>query len=256
MSDPDRPRQKLFSPDAARGLFVGGAIGEAMGLAAAPGQYGAITVQAMCQAQMLRSANGWDAQDVMRRMINWRDHGYLSPTRTPFGMSDAIVGSLERYEVTGNPYSGGDVEDPEPLGRLGAVVLAYGAKREAAEAVGQLQARLTHGRMGGAAAHFAGLLVSGETPPQPPEPGDGEGLRAVLQSAFWAASRGANFAEVMEAAAGVAQFGGALGALAGLLAGRRFGYDAIPEDWRNGLMFREKIVTAADDLYVLRPIDL
>jgi len=70
------------------------------------------TSMALCLAQMLRSAHGWDPEDAMRRFVNWRDYGYLSSTRVCFDIGMQISAALDRFLADGNPYAG-PTEDAE-----------------------------------------------------------------------------------------------------------------------------------------------
>lgn len=229
----------------------------------APGQWGPATSMAMCLAQMLRSANGWDAEDAMKRLVNWRDHGYLSSTRACFGMDAETARALQTFEATGNPY-GGPREATGNAGivRLAPVVLAYGADKDAAMAVAQLQSRLTHAAPAGmrGAANLAQVMLTGNQAllPKPDVPPDGTGddVLETLHAAFWALGQGETFAEALQAAVSLGGGADRVGAVTGQLAGRLHGLAGIPEDWRAVLHDHEKILTAAEDLYAMRPIDV
>lgn len=280
-------QQKPFSQDAACGMMLGLAVGDALGAGQAgrardgnaapaemtgggphdlaPGQWTDETAQAMCLAQMLRSANGWDAEDAMKRFINWRDYGYLSATRVCFGMDADVATALRRFEATRNPYAGGaDEADRGAAGitRLAPVVLAYGGAVNSAMAVAQLQCRLTHAGplCQRAAASIAKLLVTGDRAllPRPDTAPDkvGNDVREVLHAAFWALDQGDGFEGAMQAVTGLGGEADRAGALTGQIAGRLYGAQAIPARWRAGLHDHDKIATAAQDLYAMRPIDL
>lgn len=277
--------QKPFTLDQARGMLVGLAVGDALGTTLEftdrsaltpitdmvgggpfnlkPGQWTDDTSMAMCLAQMLRSANGWDADDAMRRFLNWRDHGYLSSTRVCFDIGDQTAAALANYEGTGNPYSGPTDEQQSGNGgimRLAPVVLAYGARQESAEATAMLQSRLTHASRTclAGAAQLAACLVTGRdfpTPAAPPPVASGY-IVHTLHAAFWALTQGDTFRDVLLAAVNLGGDADTTGAVAGQLAGRIYGYNAIPQRWRDVLYDHDKILTAADDLYAMRPIDV
>lgn len=279
-------KQKPFSEDAARGMMLGLAVGDALGAGQAgrardgqvlpagmtgggphdlaPGQWTDETVQAMCLAQMLRSANGWDAEDAMKRFINWRDYGYLSATRVCFDMDPDLAAALRRYEASGIPYAGiSDAADRGAGGitRVAPVVLANGGAVDSAMAVAQLQCRLTHAGpvCQRAAANIARLLVTGDRAllPRPDTPPDrvGNDVMQVLHAAFWALDQGDGFEAVMQAAVSLGGDADRAGALAGQIAGRFYGANAIPARWREVLHDHDKIATAAADLYAMRPVD-
>lgn len=279
--------QKPFTEDQAHGMLIGLAVGDALGTSVEalprgsfepvtgiagggpfdlkPGQWTDDTSMAMCLAQMLRSANGWDAEDAMKRFLNWRNHGYLSSTRVCFGMGRQTAEALERFVKTGNPYAG--ASEPEKSGnggimRLAPVVLAYGARVESAQAVAQLQSRLTHASplCQRAAANLAQFMVTGEQgllprPNEPPEEVTGYVVH-TLHAAYWALTQGDTFRDVLLAAVNLGGDADTVGAVTGQLAGRIYGYAGIPEEWRAVLHDHDKILVAADDLYAMRPIDV
>ncbi|KMW59331.1 ADP-ribosylglycohydrolase [Candidatus Rhodobacter oscarellae] len=256
---------KPFSQDQARGMLIGMAMGAAMGNARyglAPGQWTGVATQALCMGQMLRSANGWDAEDVMKRFVNWRDHGYLSPTRMCFDLDPGMGAALERFEATRNPYQGvPESRDGKAIARLAAVVIAYAGRVESAVAVAGLQARLTHGdpdsaRASAAVAEFmvtgeSSTLSAVEAPPQAPV-----AVGDVLRAAIWALGAGNSLEEVLQKATGLGGDADVVGAVAGQLAGRRHGYGGVPSAWRKLLHDHDKILGIADDLHAMRPVDV
>lgn len=279
--------QKPFSQDQARGMLVGLAVGDALGTTVefqprgsfepltdivgggpfglAAGKWTDDTSMAMCLAQMLRSANGWDPEDAMKRFQNWRHHGYLSSTGVCFDIGNQTTEALDRFQKTGNPYAGPTEDEKSGNGgimRLAPVVLAYGASVQSAQSVAQLQSRLTHASplCLRAAANMAQFMVTGDATllPRPEEPPDEASGYVVhtLHAAFWALTQGDTFRDVLLAAVNLGGDADTVGAVTGQLAGRIYGYEAIPEEWRSILHEHDKIRTAADDLYVLRPIDV
>jgi ADP-ribosyl-[dinitrogen reductase] hydrolase len=277
---------KRFTQDQARGMLIGLAVGDAVGTTLEfhprgtfepiddmvgggpfqlkPGQWTDDTSMAMCLAQMLRSANGWDAQDAMRRFVNWRDFGYLSSTGICFDIGNQTSAALDRFLRDGNPYAG-PIDDAQSgnggIMRLAPVVLAYGHEVGAAQAVAQLQSRLTHASplCQRAAANMAQFLVTGDTgllpaPDTPPENASGYVVH-TLHAAFWAMTQADNFRDIILAAVNLGGDADTVGAVVGQLAGRVYGYEGIPAEWRDRLYDHDKILSAADDLYLLRPID-
>lgn len=279
--------EKLFSLDQARGMLIGLAVGDALGttleftarsqvqpisdmvgggpFGLEPGQWTDDTSMALCLAQMLRSANGWDAEDAMKRFVNWRDFGYLSSTGTCFDIGNQTSAALDRYLATGNPYAGPEDDAQSGNGgimRLAPVVLAYGQRAESAVAVARLQSRLTHASptCQRAASVMAEFMVTGDrgllpNMPEPPTVASGYVIH-TLQAAVWALGQGETFRDVLLAAVNLGGDADTVGAVVGQLAGRIYGYEGIPQDWRDRLHDHNKILTAADDLYALKPIDV
>ena len=243
-------------------MLIGLAIGETMG--GDTNLWSSYTSQALCVAQALRSANGWDAEDVMRRLINWRNFGYMAPNKQA-EMSDQTAAALDRFEADGNPYAGAKEEDgagSDGLARVAPAVLAYAAKIESAAAVSQLQSRLTHAsplcqKMAHQVAEF---MVTGDylyipEADEPSAPQDGYVMNTA-GGAYWAMRRGFSFADVMKAAMSLPGDTRAVGALTGQLAGRMHGYEGIPLEMRQNLYDHDKILGIADDLFAMRPIDV
>jgi len=71
---------------------------------------------------------------------------------------------------------------------------------------------------------------------------------ATLQSSFWALTRHAAFEEAVVAAVNLGDDADTTGAVAGALAGARWGYAAIPQRWRNTLIGHDELVELADGL--------
>lgn len=279
--------QKPFTEDQACGMLVGLAVGDALGTSVEgqarssftplsdmagggphdlrPGQWTDDTSMAMCLAQMIRSANGWDAEDAMKRLLNWRNHGYLSSTRACFGMGQQVADAIQRFEQTGNPYAGpteAETSGSAGVARLAPVVLAYGAQANSAMAVAQLQSRLTHASplCQRAAANLAQFMATGnrELLPRPDAPPDETTGYVVhtLHAAYWALTQGDTFRDVVLCAVNLGGDAATVGAVTGQLAGRIYGHAGIPGEWTSVLYDHDKIRTAAEDLYAQRPIDV
>ena len=74
--------------------------------------------------------------DVMRRLINWRNFGYMSSNKQA-DMSDQTAAALDRFEADGNPYAGAKEDNgagSDGLVRIAPAVIAYAAKIESAAA--------------------------------------------------------------------------------------------------------------------------
>ena len=278
---------KPFTLDQARGMLIGLAVGDALGTTVEfrergtfdpvtditgggpfglrPGQWTDDTSMALCLAQSLRSARGWDAEDAMRRFVNWRDFGYMSSTGTCFDIGNQTSEALSAYQATGNPYSGPTDQAKSGNGgimRLAPVVLAYGADIRAAQAAARLQSRLTHASdlCQKIAADMAQIMVSGDIlilprPDAPPDEASGYVMHTI-HAAYWALTQGATFRDVLLAAVNLGSDADTVGAVAGQLAGRIYGYEGIPEPWRAVLWEHDKILSLADDLYAMRPTDI
>jgi ADP-ribosyl-[dinitrogen reductase] hydrolase len=71
---------------------------------------------------------------------------------------------------------------------------------------------------------------------------------ATLQSSFWALVNHESFEDVVVAAVNLGDDADTTGAVAGALAGARWGYAAIPERWRTVLIGHDELIELADGL--------
>ncbi|WP_248925559.1 ADP-ribosylglycohydrolase family protein [Paenibacillus hamazuiensis] len=78
--------------------------GGTAGLAA--GQWTDDTAMALCLAESLTERGGFHPPDQMARYVKWYREGYLSSTGTCIGIGETTRAALERFEATGDPFSG------------------------------------------------------------------------------------------------------------------------------------------------------
>jgi ADP-ribosyl-[dinitrogen reductase] hydrolase len=71
-----------------------------------PGQWTDDTSMALCLAESLVKARGFDPKDQMDRYCRWWREGYLSCTGRCFDIGVTVSGALAEYCKTGNPFSG------------------------------------------------------------------------------------------------------------------------------------------------------
>ncbi|CAN5523010.1 ADP-ribosylglycohydrolase family protein [soil metagenome] len=71
---------------------------------------------------------------------------------------------------------------------------------------------------------------------------------STLQSAFWAVTTSGSLEDAIVKAVNLGQDADTTGAVAGALAGAKWGYQAIPERWREALIEHETFVSLADGL--------
>lgn len=131
------------------------------------------TSMALCLADSLIESRGFDLADQLRRYVRWYREGYMSSTGEFFDIGGATREALERFERTGEPYSGS--RDPNRAGngsimRLAPVPLFYARvpanpfggsdELEAIERSGK-SSRTTHGAENcvDACRYLAALLV-------------------------------------------------------------------------------------------------
>lgn len=129
-----------------------------------PGQWTDDTSMALCLAQSLVESGGWNAEDQIERYLRWFREGYLSSTGACFDIGNTVRAALERFETTGEAYSG--ATDPRSAGngsimRLSPVPLFFaGNPVQAIEMSGE-SSRTTHGAKTAvdACRYFGALIV-------------------------------------------------------------------------------------------------
>ncbi len=133
-----------------------------------PGEWTDDTSMALCLAESLIERRGFDPADQLTKYVRWYREGHMSVTGKCFDIGGTTTDALERFERTGNPYSGST--DPGMVGngslmRLAPVPLFYarGATRpaEVMERSGE-SSRTTHGaRTAVDACRYMGALIAG-----------------------------------------------------------------------------------------------
>lgn len=122
------------------------------------------TSMALCLATSLLECEGFDPRDQMERYVRWWCGGYLSSNRDCFDIGITVSGALERFERTGEPYSGSTDTMSAGNGslmRLAPVPMYFaGDAREAIDRSAD-SSRTTHGAREAvdACRYFAGLLI-------------------------------------------------------------------------------------------------
>lgn len=129
-----------------------------------PGQWTDDTSLALCLAESLVECRGFDPEDQMRRYVKWWRAGYLSSTGTCFDIGGTTSQSLQRFEKTGEPFSGSTSLHAAGNGsimRLCPVPMFYA--RDPAEAITRAaeSSRTTHAAATcvDACRYMAGLIV-------------------------------------------------------------------------------------------------
>ncbi len=296
--------------DRYRGALVGLAVGDAVGttLEFAPrgsfspitdmvgggpfalpaGKWTDDTSMALCLGQSLLYCSGFNQRDQMNRYVNWYHHGYMSSTGECFDIGATVHGALERYLVSGDPYSGST--DPRAAGngtlmRLAPVVMRYACDRRLVEHAID-SARTTHAaeEVLDATALFAtqlraallgrdrqDILCGAGYQPRTPRllevvredlhARPSEQIRASgyvidsLHAALWCFATTANYRDAVLAAANLGDDADTTAAICGQLAGAFYGYDAIPHAWRERLFKRADMVAMADALLAASDAD-
>lgn len=232
-----------------------------------PGQWTDDTSMALCLAESLIECRAFDAEDQMRRYVQWWKHGHLSSTGRCFDIGNATVAALNRFLRTGDPMAGDT--NPNSAGngclmRLAPVVICHSQDAEKAVGASVAQAQTTHGadeclQASAVFGEFLWRALNGYSKAQilaQPEhaPNLSAKLSAIvngasyarkprnaikgsgyvvesLEAALWAFWSTENYRECILAAANLGDDADTTAAIAGQLAGAFYGRSGIPDDW-------------------------
>ena len=129
-----------------------------------PGQWTDDTSMALCLAESLIECGGFDPRDQMEKYVQWKDHGYMSPTGVCFDIGNTVNAALVRYRQTREPFAGST--DPDTAGngslmRLAPAPLFYAADPEEAIRMSGESSRTTHAARTciDACRYYGGLIV-------------------------------------------------------------------------------------------------
>jgi len=251
----------------------------------APGQWTDDTSLAMCLAESILDTGDQDAADQLRRYLAWWRDGYWSSTGTCFDIGGTTIGALSRFERTGavtDPVIDPDRAANGSLMRLAAVPIRWHADVEVAVERAGESSRTTHPapRPVDACRLFAAMtaaLIQGRpvdevlAPPfwshgpldptveavargswrtkEPPEIRGTGYVVDALEAALWAVGGAADFRDAVLRAANLGDDADTTAAIAGQLAGARWGLAGVPEVWRRRTTEVERIVAIAGRLF-------
>lgn len=256
-----------------------------------PGQWTDDTSMALCLAESIVDTRTLDLVDQLRRYVLWHRNGYLASNGRCFDIGGTIRAQLRRFERTGEPVD----PSPHPeaaangsLMRLAPVPIAWHRELGVAAARSGESSRSTHAaarpvdacRLMGAmiAALVGGRSAEdvcsstfwqwGSLDPQvsaiahgsyrdgepPAIRGSGFCIEA-LEAALWAVHGAGDFREAVLRAVNLGDDADTTAAIAGQLAGARWGASAIPAGWLAKVAMGDRIVSLADRLFDLDPDD-
>jgi ADP-ribosyl-[dinitrogen reductase] hydrolase len=251
-----------------------------------PGEWTDDTSMALCLAESILDTGSLDLEDQLRRYLLWKDSGYLSSDGRCFDIGNTTRTQLERFRRTGEAIDSQPDEEAAANGslmRLAPVPIRWHADpATAAECSGE-SSRTTHAAkrpvdacrltgamvsalIGGAAFEevvapsfwqwgdlhpaIAGIAGGSWRGKQPPAiRGTGYCVDA-LEAALWAVDGAADFRDAVLRAANLADDADTTAAIAGQLAGARWGASRIPGPWREKLVAGERMISLARGLFV------
>lgn len=250
-----------------------------------PGQWTDDTSMALCLAESIVDRRSLDLADHHRRYLAWRDDGYLSSTGRCFDIGATVNGQLRRFQRTGEPVDPRPDEQSAANGslmRLAPVPIAWhrevsvaversgessrsthaaGRPVDACRLMGAMVAALVDGRSAGEVL-APGFWRWGDLHPEVRAIADGSFLGKeppeirgtgfcidALEAALWAVVGATDFRDAVLRAANLGDDADTTAAIAGQLAGARWGMSGIPSPWRFRLKSHERLVSLADALF-------
>jgi ADP-ribosyl-[dinitrogen reductase] hydrolase len=248
----------------------------------APGAVTDDSQMALCIARSIVGRGAFDAQDVARHFVAWyRSHppDIGNTTRHALALLDAGVswdqaGARTHHDLRPNDASNGSIMRAAPVALIARGDRAANARHSAdssrithanplcvescialnaaiaallddprADALDIAQSAITNAELRSALQ---------DVPGESPETLDAGGfVLATLRSAFWAVTRHDALEEAIIAAVNLGADADTTGAVAGALAGARWGYAALPRRWLDVLRCHDELVALADGLLEL-----
>ncbi len=250
-----------------------------------PGEWTDDTSMALCLAESILDTGAMDLADQLRRYLLWKDEGYLSSTGRCFDIGATTHGQLERFRRTGTAVD--PRPDPEAaangsLMRLAAAPIRWHADPAEAAARSGESSRSTHAaarpvdacRLMGS---MIAALIAGSTFDEVADPtfwqwGDlhpevariaagswrdkepplirGTGYCVdALEAALWAVAGAEHFDGAVLRAANLGDDADTTAAIAGQIAGARWGASSIRAEWRLRVAAGDRIASLARGLF-------
>lgn len=243
------------------------------------------TSMALCLAESVLDRRELDLEDQLRRYVLWHESGYLSSNGRCFDIGITTRTQLARFQRTGEGFDPRPDEESAANGslmRLGAVPIRWhGDPKTAAERAGE-SSRTTHaarrpvdacrlmgamvsaliggvpfdevtaptfwrwGELHAAVADIAAGTWKAKAPPT--IRGTGYCIDA-LEAALWSVAGADDFRNAVLRAANLGDDADTTAAIAGQLAGARWGASGIPAAWREKTVAAERIIALARGLF-------
>lgn len=247
------------------------------------------TSMALCLAESLLEVGELDLADNLARYVRWYRHGHLSSTGRCFDIGGTTSRQLRRFERTGegvDPEPNPDEAANGSLMRLAPVPIAWwrsvdvavgrsgessrcthAADRpvDACRLMGALLAALIGGepwdvvtdpsfwRWGDLHPELAAVAAGSYRAKEPPGIKGSGYCVSALEAALWAVDGASSFREGVLRAVNLGDDADTTGAIAGQLAGARWGESAIPTTWLDRLVMASTIRSMAGRLFDLDP---
>lgn len=253
-----------------------------------PGEWTDDTSMALCLGQSLVTCKEMNPHDQLDRYVEWWQSGHNSVTGECFDIGNTVRSALERYSRTDDPYSGSTDPMSAGNGsimRLAPVPMFFANDQLKASESAAESSRTTHGAKEAVAACriFSQLIVAAlhgydkesilspesilpytlddlTTRLEAITNGSYKNKEAIdirgsgyvvesLEAALWAFWNSTTFEEGALLAVNLGDDADTTGAVYGQIAGAYYGMKGIPKHWLKKLVWREKIIRLADQLY-------
>ena len=246
-----------------------------------PGEWTDDTSMALCLAESILDTGSLDLSDQLRRYLLWKDEGYLSSNGHCFDIGVTTRSQLDRFRRTGQPIDPNPSDEAAANGslmRLASVPIRWHADVGLAADQSGESSRTTHPaerpvdtcRVMGAmisalingtefervvGADFwqwgelhpeVKAIVAGSWRSKEPPAIRGTGYCVdALEAAIWAVAGADDFRSAILRAANLGDDADTTAAIAGQLAGARWGANSIPDDWREKVVAHDRICSLA-----------
>lgn len=241
------------------------------------------TAMALCLADCLIHNSNFDASDLLRRFLRWMDNSENTSTGKCIGIGQNTIVSLGNYRRTGSviaPFVRGRSDGNGALMRLSPIAVRYWRSPEIAQEIAIAQSRTTHySELSEHActilAELLSHLIAGGSwseldvrlSTQVPlsdlrrilrrdyknktrdQISSGGYVIDTLEAALWAVETTESFEDALIAAVNLGHDADTVGAVAGQLAGARYGASTIPERWVSRVAKLEILNSVFDKLW-------
>jgi len=227
------------------------------------------TSMALAMAKSLIEKETFDADDIMQKFCNWYEKGDYSTRGKCFDIGGTVSVALRSYSKTINtseylqPYRGRIATDTSGNGalmRMAPVIMVAKNPFHAMQLATQ-QTMLTHGSnlcieysLMLAEELYHGYPITRFEEYKLPldinknEVMSGGFVKETYQAAWWAFSTTNTFEDCIIKAVNRGHDADTTGAVAGMIAGRHYGYLAIPDYFKDNLMWYDELFQTALDL--------
>jgi len=247
------------------------------------------TAMALCLADSLNFSPDFDAEDLLDRFIRWIDLHENTSIGKCIGVGQntlTVLGNYRRTKQIIAPFIKGRSDGNGALMRVAPVAVRHFDNIAKARAIAAKQSRTTHSSVlseqiciammdiliglisgiswseaiGQITSHKVAaeidLIFQGSWKHKDRDNISSSGYVVdTFEAALWAVETTSTFENALIVAVNLGHDADTVGAVAGQLAGARYGYDAIPNRWLNCLIKRDEIIDRFDSLWACSSIN-